>query len=90
MIFPGVKALILNFPAPASEKSRFRRVSTAQRQIRQEQKRMRLAVLRVFQTVELMAFIVDSVDEIIPVRYFSVFSLSGMPFQFSQRVTVQS
>ena len=67
----------------ASEQGRFPRVSVAQRQIRQENKRIRLAVLRVFQTVELMAFIINVADEIIPVRYVSVRSFSPVSAQFA-------
>ncbi len=84
VIFLGVKALIFNLPASASEKGRFRRVSMAQGLIRQKHKRIWLAVLRVFQTAELMTLIVDSVDEIISIGYLPVFSLSGMAFQFAQ------
>ena len=47
VIFLGVKALVFNLPAAASEKGRFAGVSVAQRQIRQEHKRVWLAVLRV-------------------------------------------
>ena len=72
VILLSVKALIFNLPASASEKGRFRRVFMAQRQIRQKHKRIWFAVLRVFQTVELMAFIVDSVDEIISIGYLPV------------------
>ncbi len=83
VIFLSVKALVFNLPATASEKGRFAGVSAAQRQIRQEHKRVWLAVLRVFQTVELMAFIVDTADEIIAIGYCPVFSLAGMSVQFA-------
>ena len=83
MIFLSVKALVFNLPAAASEKDCFPCVSVAQRQVRQENKRIRLAVLRVFQTVELMAFIINVADEIIPVRYVSVRSFFPVSAQFA-------
>ena len=83
VILLSIESLIFNFPASATVKGRFLRVSAAQRQIRQENKRVGLAVFGVFQTVELMAFIVNAADEIIAVRYFSVSPFSPVYAQFA-------